>query len=248
MTECQGCGAWNDSRRAVCVLCGTPLAGTDEWDSAAEPPPLPPLPDGGLRASMPTWLREPPEPASAPLLPPRAAPPVARLDAAPPLGPRADPRTFLADDDFPQWLRDLAARRDARVAPPAPGPDPNPDPAANAPPPPHPAPDPALPIGWPTWSELAASLPAATDPESDPDAIRLFGAALTADAVPEFAPVAGPAPVPARPPAAEVAARAREERRGREPWETLLLVVLFIGVVVATLWALVANGVFSPGL
>ena len=61
MTECQGCGAWNNTSRTLCVLCGTPLAETDEWDAAAELPPLPPLPDGGLRASMPTWLREAPE-------------------------------------------------------------------------------------------------------------------------------------------------------------------------------------------
>ena len=48
MTECQGCGAWNDTSRTLCVLCGTPLAEIDEWDAAAELPPLPPLPDGGL--------------------------------------------------------------------------------------------------------------------------------------------------------------------------------------------------------
>ena len=47
MTECQGCGAWNDTSRTLCVLCGTPLAEIDEWDAAAELPPLPPLPDGG---------------------------------------------------------------------------------------------------------------------------------------------------------------------------------------------------------
>ena len=34
MTECQGCGAWNERRRTLCVLCGTPLAETDEWDAA----------------------------------------------------------------------------------------------------------------------------------------------------------------------------------------------------------------------
>ena len=26
VTECQGCGAWNDTSRTLCVLCGTPLA------------------------------------------------------------------------------------------------------------------------------------------------------------------------------------------------------------------------------
>ena len=121
MTECQGCGAWNDTSRTLCVLCGTPLAETDEWDAAAELPPLPPLPDGGLRASMPSWLREPPAPifADAPSLAPTdpevAAEQVADLA---PLGPRADPRTFLSDDDFPQWLRDLAVRREGSGTPP----------------------------------------------------------------------------------------------------------------------------------
>ena len=115
MTECQGCGAWNDTSRTFCVLCGTPLAEIDEWDAAAELPPLPPLPDGGLSASMPSWLREPPVPIFA------ETPPLAPVDrdvapeqaaALAPLGPRADPRTFLSDDDFPQWLRDLAVRRE----------------------------------------------------------------------------------------------------------------------------------------
>jgi hypothetical protein len=45
--------------------------------------------------------------------------------------------------------------------------------------------------------------------------------------------------------AAVVAAPPSEERRGRDVWETLLLVILFIGVVAAAVWALVANGVFS---
>ena len=50
------------------------------------------------------------------------------------------------------------------------------------------------------------------------------------------------------PPAAAVAAPPSQERRGRDIWETLLLVLLFIGVVAAALWALFSNGVFSPGL
>ena len=40
VTECQGCGAWNDTSRTLCVVCGTPLAEIDEWDAAAELPPL----------------------------------------------------------------------------------------------------------------------------------------------------------------------------------------------------------------
>jgi hypothetical protein len=38
------------------------------------------------------------------------------------------------------------------------------------------------------------------------------------------------------------------ERRSRDVWETLLLVLLVIGVIAAALWALVANGVVRPGV
>lgn len=114
MTECQGCGAWNDRRRTFCVLCGTPLAEADEWDAAAELPPLPPLPDGGLSVTMPAWLRAaptdtpPPQPTASTEAPPEPA-----------LGAQADPRTFLRDEDFPRWIRELPALP-PRPAPPAP--------------------------------------------------------------------------------------------------------------------------------
>ena len=92
MTECQGCGAWNDTSRTLCVLCGTPLAEIDEWDAAAELPPLPPLPDGGLHASMPSWLREPPAAiiAEAPSLAPVDPDVAARAGRGP--GPARSPR------------------------------------------------------------------------------------------------------------------------------------------------------------
>ncbi len=109
-----------------------------------------------------------------------------------PLGPRADPRTFLSDDDFPQWIRDLAARREvvARDAPPdlIPGPE--------------------------------------LEPERE---------AVVAEPAPAAVVDAPLVPPP-------------EERRGRNVWETLLLVLLFIGVIAAAVWALIANGVFRPGV
>src|SRR5262245_19101514 len=177
MTECQGCGAWNDTSRMLCVLCGTPLAETDEWDAAAELPPLPPLPDGGLAATMPTWLREPPS-LSAPELPLEPTP------APGSLGPRADPRTFLSDDDFPRWLRDLAARRDETARPVAPRRGPH---AAS----------------WPSWPEVANSVPATAIP-------------ATAPVEPEVAPPAvETAAVVSQPSLAMVAANAVRERRER---------------------------------
>ena len=60
-----------------------------------------------LRASMPSWLREPPTPIIGsprlPLLSFLMLLPEQVADLAP-LGPRADPRTFLSDDDFPQLV------------------------------------------------------------------------------------------------------------------------------------------------
>lgn len=86
------------------------------FDALANDRPLPPLPDGGLAAAMPDWLR----PADG----------AARGDGAPAgaTGDRApspegdgldgdaafsaaeviDPTTFLAEDDLPDWLRRLA--------------------------------------------------------------------------------------------------------------------------------------------
>jgi len=243
VTECQGCGAWNDTSRTLCVLCGTPLAEIDEWDAAAELPPLPPLPDGGLRASMPSWLREPPAPAveSAPVAPlsPELAP--EQIADLAPLGPRADPRTFLSDDDFPQWLRDLAVRREgtahrsgeSTVEPvlqgaverrvPSAGPDGSGSSASSAE---------TSNAGTPS----STAPPAVTQTAPEPDS----GARPESEPEPEAA-TAEPAP-------AAISVRPPEERRGRDVWETLLLVLLFIGVIAAALWALVANGVVDLGL
>jgi hypothetical protein len=218
VTECQGCGAWNDASRTLCVLCGTPLAEIDEWDAAAELPPLPPLPDGGLAASMPAWLREPTS-----LAPPPGATAAASNDLAP-LGARADPRTFLTDDDFPRWLRDLAART-TQIPPLAP--------TLTS--------ERSAPLSWSDWPEAM----------TEPFAAMALTAAPVEEAPAASAPQSSALPLPDaddRPAAAVVTPRALEERRERGPWETLLLVLLFIGVVVAALWALVSNGVFSPGM
>jgi hypothetical protein len=244
VTECQGCGAWNDASRTLCVLCGTPLAEIDEWDPAAELPPLPPLPDGGLRASMPVWLREPPIPSveSPPVAPlnPGVAPKQV-VDLAP-LGPRADPRTFLSDDDFPQWLRDLAVQRQETARRSG---ESNVETALlraverraeSA------RPD------WPGSNPFTAAPANAGQP-------RRTAPPVSTEAVPKAESAHGPEAAPEREaarvepvPAAVTAAPSSAERRGRDLWETLLLVLLVIGVVAAALWALVANGVFSPGV
>lgn len=82
-------------------------------------PALPPLPDGGLAQSMPSWLR-----ASESAEAPPAAPSEARLElssATPPMGmatPKrdgdiTDTTQFLSDDDLPEWIRRLANPRSA---------------------------------------------------------------------------------------------------------------------------------------
>lgn len=84
-----------------------------------EPPPLPPIPDGGLGTAMPDWLRRPPawrglqEPAHRPkVVPPPDMSPI-------------DPRTLLTVDDLPGWLRQMATSHPATapedVAPPGEG-------------------------------------------------------------------------------------------------------------------------------
>jgi hypothetical protein len=244
VTECQGCGAWNDTSRTLCVLCGTPLAEIDEWDAAAELPPLPPLPDGGLGASMPSWLREPPTTAveSSPVVhfSPEGAPePVADLA---PLGPRADPRTFLSDDDFPQWLRDLAVRREetARRSH-----ESTVEPALLG------AGEHRVPSARPDWSNANASTaaPASADTHAGSAPLAVTQTAPNPDSAPQPESESEPETAPAEPaPAAVIVTRPPEERHGRDLWETLLLVLLFIGVIAAALWALVANGVVDLGL
>jgi hypothetical protein len=87
------------------------------------------------------------------------------------------------------------------------------------------------------------------------DAVPTFAAPVVAEGLFELAAASEPASPPesepgpdGRLPSAVVVARAEEEGRDRAAWETLLLVFLFIGIIVAALWALVSNGVFSPGL
>ena len=242
MTECQGCGAWNNTSRTVCVLCGTPLAETDEWDAAAELPPLPPLPDGGLHSSMPSWLREPPAPSGTASLPSmRVIAPTSPVELAP-LGPRADPRSFLTEDDFPQWLRDFAARREDAAGRSVESSD---TPLAAAVAIQH-----VAPAAWSDWAGPVGPAIAPTSSDAGPTIAEPVAARPLADPAPAPEPASPPESAPGpdgRPPAA-VAARALDEGRGRATWETLLLVFLLIGIIVAALWALVANGVFSPGM
>lgn len=69
------------------------------------PDALPPIPDGGLSAGMPEWIRRAPAWRGLPDAgtPPRAVP---QPDTTP-----IDPRTMLTVDDLPLWLQRLAGSR-----------------------------------------------------------------------------------------------------------------------------------------
>jgi hypothetical protein len=257
VTECQGCGAWNERHRTLCVLCGTPLAEADEWDAADELPPLPPLPDGGLSITMPAWLRAAPadpEPDASPAIvlpvPDREegasvtgslAEPAGDeaelvlvadagdlgladdIPADQPLGPQADPRTFLRDDDFPRWIREL--------------PELPPRPLVTLSVDARPEPEPDLPIalsGDPASSSPShpePSVEAQEAPQHDPEM-------LVGVAEPSHAPTAS-RPMTAAPP------ELPPPPRRREPWELPLLVVLVVGVIAAVIWTLWVNGLIG---
>jgi hypothetical protein len=89
-----------------------------------EPEEMRPIPDGGLRQSMPEWLRRPPAwrnlpkkddaesapvpEASAETVEHSAATPEKRLPEAD--TSEIDPRSLVDISDLPQWLQDIAAR------------------------------------------------------------------------------------------------------------------------------------------
>lgn len=71
-----------------------------ERDAGAPPP----IPDGGLAASMPEWLQRPPAWRGMTVREPE------RRDLPPPDTSVIDPRTMLQIDDLPEWLQRIAAR------------------------------------------------------------------------------------------------------------------------------------------
>lgn len=112
----------------------TPALPQDDDTDAIQP--LPPLPDGGLRGSMPDWLRRPPVIEGQPLTELATAEqsigakrPAPASDAS-----VVDVQTFLSADDLPEWIRRLAATsephahapRPAMTAEPSPPPEPRP--------------------------------------------------------------------------------------------------------------------------
>jgi len=64
----------------------------------------PPIPDGGLGATMPEWLLRPPAWRGMTVREPQ------RRELPPPDTSVIDPRTMLQIDDLPEWLQRIAAR------------------------------------------------------------------------------------------------------------------------------------------
>ncbi len=91
--RCPACGAFAPADAVACPTCGEPLA------LASDEAPLPPLPDGGLAALMPAWLRGAPENRAD------------KLDVSPP--------TDRQPGDIIPWPAQFAARPDGTDRPPA---------------------------------------------------------------------------------------------------------------------------------
>ena len=83
-------------------------------------PPLPPLPDGGLATTMPSWLRAAPDAAAAmvPVAeepPPSAPPPSAGNSPLRPAAQSVSTSGMISENDLPQWIRQLVANEAAEA-------------------------------------------------------------------------------------------------------------------------------------
>ena len=81
-------------------------------DDALGATPLPPVPDGGLNQTMPTWLRTGPD----------ALRTIGMTTSAPPMATKRDqpekinPSQLISEDDLPEWIRQLVATETAEKA------------------------------------------------------------------------------------------------------------------------------------
>ena len=81
------------------------------WEGSTDRP-LPPLPDGGLAAVMPDWLRvsaDPDIPHSAAVDHPLGESPSPTAEY--PTPKMVDPTTFIEEDDLPAWIHQLAGQQ-----------------------------------------------------------------------------------------------------------------------------------------
>lgn len=74
--------------------------------------PLPPVPDGGLNETMPTWLRTGPDPLRT-IGQTISDEPVARKRDQP---EKINPSQLISEDDLPEWIRQLVATEAAEKA------------------------------------------------------------------------------------------------------------------------------------
>lgn len=201
----------------------------------AEPErPLPPLPDGGLAAAMPEWLRA--APGQAPPVGGAAVPPVAG-----PAAPTDELADILTVDDLPPWLRELAAGSSQTAARRS-------APERRA----HPAANPAAPRSHPDLppeTGVSASpgvVAAATAPPGGRRSAAAATPATTPSAVPPRTPTgAEPAPAPAPidrlPPVGPTGPSPDPARSPAGRLLVPLLLVLLLVAVVALIYALGAG-------
>ncbi len=194
-------------------------------------PPLPPLPDGGLAASMPAWLRD-------------SGPPMARPTEQPsglPVPDPTDTTTFLSEDDLPEWLRRLPttlADDDAEF-PRESSPQTVPPPRRVNIPPPQAASNPAGPGEMPGSLEIAP--PTDPRPDEDPTTPPLPSGEVV-EPVERFTSASEAQADTLAPDAEETPASAPAQRVPTPPdWRRLLL-ALFVAVAVVALVYLVTSG------
>lgn len=70
-------------------------------------PDMPPIPDGGLSTAMPEWLRRPPAWRTLPDREEARAATVESTNLPQADTSAIDPRTFIQDNDLPEWLRSM---------------------------------------------------------------------------------------------------------------------------------------------
>jgi hypothetical protein len=146
------------------------------------------------------------------------------MPAEQPLGAQADPRTFLRDEDFPRWIRELPPLPPRPIPPVTVIALPATEPAGRVAPPATPLP-------------LLVSLPDPSPGTQEPSLQNQRAVVEAGESLPDPTSSIEMTEAPSDP-----------APRRREAWEAPLLVVLVVGVVMAVVWALLVNGLIGSGL
>lgn len=201
-----------------------------EARSRSSEPPLPPLPDGGLAASMPAWLRDP-----GPLTPLPTAPGPETTTPDP-----SDPTAFLSEDDLPGWLRRLATTLSRDAEAPRDSPQAIPSPPRVKPP----ANGAAAPPGSSNGEPPRLAAPRQPVERRTVDQPRTASAPVPGKVTESVQPprqLSGPPTTTAGPRDEDVAIRSASRRPDRPRWHQVVL-ALVLAVITVILVYLVTSG------